>query len=220
MADGTIEARPRDAAATRREILAAARAEFADKGLSGARVDAIAARTRTTKPMLYYHFGSKEQLYAAVMEDAYGGMRDTEQSLGLERLKPTEAVRALVEATFDYHAAHPDFVRLISVENIHGARHIKGSTAIARRNAAVIATLAAVLARGAADGVFRADVDPVDLHLLISAFCFYRVSNRYTWAAIFDRDLASPEHAAAERRMIVEAVLRYLAPEPPRASTV
>lgn len=205
--------RPRDAERTREEIIAAATAEFAEKGLSGARVDDIAERTRTRKPAIYYHFGSKEGLYAAVLEAAYGGIRDVERALRLGDLPPAEAMRRLVEVTFDYHAAHPDWVRLVSVENIHEGRHVAGSAAIAERNAAIIDILRSLLARGEREGVFRTGVDPVNLHLLISSFCFYRVSNRHTWRAIFGRDLAAPEHAAAQRQMAVEAVLRYLQPD-------
>lgn len=206
--------RSRDAEQTRAGIIEAATAEFADKGLSGARVDEIAARTRTTKPMIYYHFGSKEGLYAAVLESAYGGMRDVEQALQLEHLPPKDAMRRLVEVTFDYHAAHPEWVRLVSIENIHGARHASGSASIARRNAAVIGIVRALLERGERDGVFRPGVDPVDLHWMISSLCFYRISNRHTWGAIFGRDLQAPEHEAAQRRMAVDAVLRYLQPQP------
>ena len=204
--------RPRDVERTRNDIIKAATAEFADKGLSGASMNEIAARTRTTKPAIYYHFGSKEGLYTAVLEVAYGGMRDVEQGLRLGELPPVLAMRRLVEATFDYHAAHPDWVRLVSVENIHGARHIAGSASVAQRNQAVIGTLQALLERGEREGVFRTGVDPVNLHLMISSLCFYRMSNRHTWRAIFQRDLSAPEHAAAQRRMVVEAVLSYLEP--------
>jgi AcrR family transcriptional regulator len=205
--------RPRDPEQTRRDIVDAAIAEFSEKGLSGARVDEIAARTRTTKRMIYYYFGSKERLYAAVLEEQYGGIRDTEQQLRLEDLPPVEAMRRLVEVTFDYHAAHPEFVRLVSVENIHGARHIAASPSIVRRNDAVIPIVQALLARGERECAFRAGIDPVDLHMLISSFCFYRVSNRHTLRQIFGRDLQAPAQVAAHRRMIVEAVLRYLRPD-------
>ena len=208
----TRPARTRAPERTRRAILDAATAEFSEKGFSGGRVDDIAARTSTTKRMIYYYFGGKEQLYAAVLEEMYGGMRDAEQALRLEDLPPAEAIRRLVEVTFDHHAAHPEFVRLVSVENIHEGRHVQASDDIRRRNAAVIGTIAAVLARGEREGVFRRGVDPLDLHMLISSFCFYRVSNRYTLGAIFGRDLRDPTCVAAQRRMIVEAVLRYLAP--------
>lgn len=218
MPDGAMQKkapRPRsaDAEQTRRSIITAARAEFAEKGLSGARVDEIAARTRTTKPMIYYYFESKEKLYAAVMEETYGHMRDIEQSLQLDHLSPVDAMRRLVEVTFDYHAANPEYVRLISIENIHDARHIVGMPTIISRNAVVIGIVGDLLARGERAGVFRPGVDPTDMHLLISAPCFYRVSNRHTWGVIFGRDRQTPEHAAAQRRMIVEAILAYLRPD-------
>src|ERR1700712_4371238 len=160
MPDGNVQKkgpRPRsaDAEQTRRSIIDAARVEFAEKGLSGARVDEIAARTRTTKPMIYYYFESKEKLYSAVMEETYGAMRDVEQNLKLDQLPPIDAMRRLVEVTFDYHAANPEYVRLISIENIHDARHITGSPSIAHRNAAVLEIVSSLLQRGEREQVFR-----------------------------------------------------------------
>ena len=204
--------RVRDSDGTRRAILDAATAEFSEKGYAGGRVDDIAARTRTTKRMIYYYFGGKDGLYAAVLEEAYGGMRDAEAALRLDELPPAEAMRRLVETTFDHHAAHPDFVRLVSGENIEGARTVSAAATIKRRNSAVIGTVAALLRRGEAEGAFRVGVDPLDLHMLISAFCFYRVSNRHTLRAIFGEDPTAPGRAEAHRRMVVEAVLRFLAP--------
>lgn len=211
--DGTAAPpRVRDADQTRRDILAAATAEFAEKGYAGARVDDIAARTRSTKRMIYYYFGGKEGLYAAVLEEAYGGMRDAEAALRLDDLPPAEALRRLVETTFDHHAAHPDFVRLVSGENIEEARTVSASPTIKQRNAAVIGRVGTLLRRGEAEGTFRPGVDPLDLHMLISAFCFYRVSNRHTLRAIFGEDPAAPDRAETHRRLVVEAVLRFLAP--------
>lgn len=204
--------RTRDPDQTRRDLIDAAIAEFSEKGFSGGRVDDIAARTRTTKRMIYYYFGSKERLYAAVLEELYGGMRNAEQALPLARLPPLLALQRLVETTFDHHAAHPEFVRLVSVENIHEARNVAASPAIIERNAAVIGTLRDLVARGENEGAFRPGLDALDLHMLISSFCFYRVSNRHTLAAIFGRDPLAPASVAAHRRMIVEAVLRYVAP--------
>ncbi|MBR0654204.1 TetR/AcrR family transcriptional regulator [Plastoroseomonas arctica] len=204
--------RTRDAVQTRRAILDAATAEFSEKGFSGGRVDDIAARTATTKRMIYYYFGGKEQLYAAVLEEKYGDIRDAEAAGNLDALPPLDALRRLVELTFDHHAARPEFVRLVTVENIHEASHVKTSPTIRKRNAAVIGAIRALLDRGEAAGVFRKGVDPLDLHLLITGFCFHRVSNRHTLSAIFGQNLHSRPRAAAHRRMIADAVLRYMAP--------
>jgi AcrR family transcriptional regulator len=205
-------ARPRAPEQTKREILEAAIAEFSEKGFAGGRVDDIAARTRTTKRMIYYYFGGKQQLYAAVLERLYGGIRDAEAALDLDALPPLDALRRLVETTFDHHAAHPEFVRLVSVENIHDARIVEASPTIRERNAAVIGTLRALIVRGEREGVFRPGIDALDLHMLISSFCFYRVSNRHTLRAIFGRDGTVPEVAAAHRRLITQAVLGYVRP--------
>jgi len=212
-ADAPRPARRRDPEQTRRDILEAAIAEFSEKGFDGGRVDDIAARTRTTKRMIYYYFGGKEQLYAEVMERMYGGMRDAEQALKLDALPPLDALRRMVEVTFDHHAAHPEFVRLVSVENINEARIVAASSTIRARNAAVIGTLAELIERGEREGAFRPGLDPFDLHVLISAFCFYRVSNRHSLLAIFGRDLRAQDIATRQRHMITEAVLRYVRPD-------
>ncbi len=197
---------------TRREILAAAMQEFAARGFSGARVDAIAANTSITKPMIYYHFASKEKLYAAVMEEAYGGVRSTEQGLHLDALPPGAALRRLVEVTFDYHAEHPDYVRLISVENIEKGRHISGRPSLVERNAIALDTVSDVLERGERDGTFRKGISPWHLHFMISALCFMRVSNRYSMRAVFEKDLWDEDDVPRQRRMIVETILRYVSP--------
>jgi len=202
--------RPHDIERTRAEILRAALTVFAEKGLTGARVDDIAALTHTTKPTIYYHFRNKEELYVAVLENAYGGIRDLERALEMDLADPVDAMRRLVEASFDYHAANPAWVRLVSIENTHGARHIAGKPEFARRNAAIVERLRTILDAGERLGVFRTGVDPMQLHWMISSLCFYRVSNRATWQANFGIDMAAPENAAAQRRIAVEAVLRFL----------
>lgn len=202
--------RKNDPEGTKRDILAVATEEFATHGLSGARVDAIAERTRTTKRMIYYYFGGKEGLYIAVLEKAYGDIRAIEADLHLENLDPETAIRRLAEFTFDYHDANPNFIRLVSIENIHRAEHIAQSETLRNLNVAVLDTIAGILERGRAQGLFRADVSPVDLHMLISSFCFFRVSNRPTFGTIFRQDLDDPQIRERHKRMIGDAVVRYL----------
>jgi AcrR family transcriptional regulator len=197
--------------AVKREILDVATQEFARKGLSGARVDEIAARTSTAKRMIYYYFGDKEGLYQAVLEAAYGHIRELERALDLAALPPAEALAELVRASFDHHADHPEFVRLVMVENIHDARHLKAS-AIGAVNSSAIAVLSDIHARGVAEGVFRPGLAPLDIHLTISALSFYNVSNRATILEGFGHDMAAPEARAARREAVVEAVLRYVRP--------
>lgn len=202
--------RPLDADRTRHDILTVASAEFAEHGLSGARVDAIAARTQTTKRMIYYYFGGKEGLYLAVLEAAYAGIRAIEKELPLDTLPADEAIRRMIEFTFDYQEAHPEFIRLVSIENIHHGKYLAQSATIRTLNASVVETLANVLERGRKAGVFRADIAAVDLHMLISAFCFFRVSNRYTFGTLFQQDLSDPRCQGLHKQLIVDAVLGLL----------
>lgn len=205
--------RRNDPEATREDILAVATEEFATHGLSGARVDAIAERTRTSKRMIYYYFGGKEGLYLAVLERAYGDIRQGEEALNLADLPPETAMRRLVESTFDYDQAHPNFVRLVGIENIHHAEHMQRSETIRRLNVSVIDSIRGILERGLAAGVFRRRADPVDLHMLISAFCFFRVANQHTFGTIFRTDLSAPDSRARHRTMISDAVIAYLREE-------
>ena len=195
---------------TRANILEVATREFSMKGLAGARIDEIAARTRTSKRAIYYHFGGKEGLYIAVLEEAYRRIRSIESELDLEHLPPLEALGRLVSFTFDYQSANPDFIRLVMNENIHEGRHIAKSKTIQELNVPAIEAVRGLCQRGRASGEFRDDVDPVDLHMSISALSFFNVANRSTFSTIFKRDMSSPRALAARRARIVEMILRYV----------
>ena len=199
-----------DPEGTRRNIVDVATREFASKGLSGARVDAIAARTKTSKRMIYYYFDSKEGLYIAVLEAAYRSIRSIEVSLDLGHQPPEAALRTLVAFTFDYQNAHPEFVRLVMNENILNAVYLARSRTIRELNTAVIDTLRELVRRGQAAGVFRHDIDPVGLHMSISALCIFNIANRATFSTIFKRDMASPRALATRRSEIVDSILRYV----------
>ena len=206
----------RDPEASVQDILAVATEEFATNGLSGARVDQIAEKTRTSKRMIYYYFKGKEGLYQAVLEKAYMDIRALEEKAKLLDMEPRAAMRKLIELTFDYDETHPLFISLVSVENIHRARHLTNLQSIRDTNASVIRTLATILERGKKEGVFRGDLDPVDVHLLISSFCFFRVSNRHTFGAIFDRDLSDPKLRKRHKKLIIESIERLLDPKAPK----
>jgi AcrR family transcriptional regulator len=200
----------RDADRTRAEILEVATHEFADKGFAGARVDEIAAKTRTTKRMLYYYFGSKELLYVEVLERAYAGIRALEQKLDVEHLDPFDAVRQLAELTFDHHESHPDFIRLVSIENIHHAEYLTRSATLPGLANPALDVLTRIIERGRAAGTFRAGVDPLDIHMVISSFCVFRTANRHTFKAIFERDMLDPGRREHYRQMLGDMVVAYL----------
>jgi AcrR family transcriptional regulator len=215
--ESAVPGRQRDAERTQREILDVATREFAERGFAGARVDEIAARTRTTKRMIYYYFGSKERLFVAVLQRAYAAIRAAEQTIEVDHLDPLAAIRRLAELTFDHHESHPEFIRLVSIENIHRAEHIAGRDDFAGQNSPAIELIEAILTRGRDDGSFRRDVDAVDLHMMISAFCVFRIANRHTFGTIFARDLTDPALRDRYREMLGDMVVEYLRSSPSRA---
>jgi AcrR family transcriptional regulator len=195
----------------RKNILDIARAEFVEHGLSGARVDRIAALTTTSKRMIYHYFKDKEGLYLAVLEDAYARIRALERTLDLAALPPDEALAKLAGFTFDYHADTPEFVRLVMVENIHHARHLALLRKIGEINLSAIDVVRDIYARGLNSGAFRAGLDPIDIHLTISALSFYNVSNRGSILQVFGHDMGQPAARARRRASVIEAVLRFAA---------
>lgn len=202
--------RGHDPEMTRQNILAVATKEFAEKGYSGARVDEIADHTNTSKRMIYYYFEDKEGLFVAVLEEAYRRIRQIEATLDLAHLRPDAAIRALVGFTFDYQNSNEDFIRLVMVENIHKGIHLARSRAIQELNVSVINTLRDIYKRGVKSGIFRKGIDEIDLHMTISALCFFNVSNRATFSQIFKRDIAAPAMLAKRRAIVIDTVIRYL----------
>jgi len=203
--------RVQDPDGTRRDILETASREFALNGLSGARIDDIAARTRSSKRMIYYYFGDKEGLYVQALENAYRTVRDGEAKLDTEGLPPREALRKLVEFTFDHHHEHEDFIRMVMIENIHHGEYLERSDVVRGLNVTAIDNIAAIYDRGVRDGVFRDGLDPLELHWQVSALCFFNVSNRATFSKIFGRDIGTPEALARLRENTVEMMLRFVA---------
>lgn len=196
-----------DPEGVRKNILAVAMTEFAANGLSGARIDEIAAKTNTSKRMIYYYFGDKEGLYGKVLEEAYREVRAGEQELELEDLPPVEALTKLAEFTFDHHSRHPDFIRIVMIENIHQADYMGQSELIRLLNAGAIQKLEAICRRGREAGLFRDEVTPLELHWHISAMSFFNVSNRATFSLIFGHDLFGPKGQDALKRHLVEMVV-------------
>ena len=196
---GSRHSGTRDPEGTRSRILEAATKEFARFGLGGARVDRIASRAGANKRMLYYYFDDKEGLFLAVLEHTYAGIRAAEQKLRLLDAPPVEAIARLVEFTWRYYLQHPEFLTLLNSENLHRARHLKRSKDIRATNSPLIATLGEILRRGAAQGVFRTGVDPLQLYVSIAGLAYFFLSNNHTLSRVFDRDLAAP--AAREERL-------------------
>jgi AcrR family transcriptional regulator len=200
----------RDPEGTRRRILLAAAEEFAAGGLFGARVDQIARRAETNERMLYYYFGSKEQLFTAVLEHAFAALTEAEKTLDLEGVAPVEAVTQLAHFIWNYYREHPELLRLINNENLHEARYIKGSTRIRELISPIVATLTRILERGQQAGLFRTNVDPLRFYVTLSGLGYYIVANRFTLEATFGFDFSSDAERSQMVAMNTELLLAYL----------
>jgi AcrR family transcriptional regulator len=202
--------RTNDPERTKANILEVAEAEFGEKGLAGARIDAIADATKTSKRMIYYYFGSKEGLYLAVLEESYRRVRDVEAELRLQDLEPEEALRRLVAFTFDHHLHHENYIRLVMSENIHRGQYLAQSRRIQELNVPAIAAIRNLYERGVKAGNFRKGLDAVDIHASISALSFFNVANRHTFGTIFKVDMKSPAYIAQRRDNVVEMIVRFV----------
>jgi len=202
----------RDPAATRKKLLTAARREFADSGLAGARVDEIAARAGVNKQLVYHYFGDKDALYLAVLEWVYEEIRAQERKLNLAGLPPQQAIQRLIEASFDHLAAHPDFIVLLNDENRGGARHVRGSRKLEAMHSPLVSMVSTILGEGVSAGVFRKGINAVHLYISIAGLSYFYFSNTPTLSAIFGKDLSTPAARRARRKHVVDLVMQSLRP--------
>ncbi len=185
--------RRRDAGATRARILKAAAVEFAQHGFAGGRGERIARRAQSSERMVYYYFGSKDELFRAVLEAAYASLRDAERAVQLDRDDPAAALEQFCRFVWRYYAEHPHFIGLLNTENLHRARHLRKSGRLDELVGPVVRLLSQLLADGQARGAFRADIDPADLYVAIAGLGYFRLSNRHTLSAVLGRDMADPQ---------------------------
>lgn len=200
----------RDAERTKRALLDAAEIEFAAKGLAGARVDVIAEEAAANKRMLYYYFGSKDDLYVAVLERAYGAMRVREKELKLTDLAPLEAIRRLVEFKFDYYVENPRIISLLAAENMNGGKYLKRSRRLRAMHLTLVDMLCEILTTGQSQGVIKPGVDPFQLYVSMSALSYFYFSNSATLSTGFGRDLTSDAERTARREHAVEVIISYV----------
>lgn len=202
--------KPRNPDDTKRRILAAAKMEFAKKGLGGARVDDIAARAKANKRMMYHYFGNKEELFRQVVEDAYGEFREREAALELDSLEPVAAVKTLIAFIWKYFLDNPEFITLVNSENLHKARHIKKSQRMQEMNRSFVRRMQNLLERGVKAQVFRKGLDPVQVNISIAAVGYYYLTNRFTGSIVFERDLMSEDALTARLEFNTRTILRMI----------
>ncbi|HYP84511.1 TetR/AcrR family transcriptional regulator [Variovorax sp.] len=210
MNDTTPEPRSRNADRSQQAILEAAREEFSLHGLAGARVDRIAERADVNKRLIYYYFGSKDDLFLAVLEGVYADIRAAEKKLHLLELSPPEAIARLTEFTWNYYLEHPEFITLLNSANLHQARHLAKSQRVREMNSPLIQTLGEILEQGRRDGVLRGGIDPVQLYISIAGLAYFYLSNNHTLSAIFGRDLMTRKAHAERLSHMRDVVLGYV----------
>ena len=210
-ARGAVDAA--DTTTSRERLLRAAHLEFAAEGLRGARVDVIAKRAKINKQLIYYYFGNKDALYLAVLEHAYSEIREKECALNLSGDDPIAAISKLVGFTFDYVNEHREFVRLLINENLLEAQWVRRSKLIKKTGSPILKLLRDTVQRGAAAGVFRKGVDPMQLYISMAGLCFFYIGNIHTLSAFFDRDFNRPDMLKERRKHVTDFVLGYLGAE-------
>lgn len=206
----SAEPRSRDADRSQLAILVAARDEFALHGLGGARVDRIAERADVNKRLIYYYFGSKDDLFLAVLESTYADIREAEKTLHLTDLSPVDGIRRLTEFTWTYYIEHPEFITLLNSANLHQARHLSKSDRVREMNSPLIQTLGEIVARGQAEGIFRGGIDPIQLYISIAGLAYFYLSNNHTLSAIFGRDLMTPKARNERLSHMTDVILGYV----------
>ena len=124
---------------------------------------------------------------------------------------PVEALVNLVEATFDYHADHPDYIRIICMENMQRGRFMQQSSYL-RQSTAARSICWRRSCAGERKQLFSETVDARDLHRLISSFSFHYVANSYTFTLLFEEGADEQAQRQHYRKMAVQVALRYICP--------
>nr|WP_275982269.1 TetR/AcrR family transcriptional regulator [Frigidibacter sp. ROC022] len=202
----------KDAEATRAAILTAATYEFSEYGVSGARIDRIAARAQANKSLIYSYFGDKEALYAIVLRSAYAQIRAGERELDLSSLEPVEAIRELVRFTYEHYIKSPWFLRLLAGENLRRGETVRGIEDIRDLQSPLKQVVEGILEEGRAQGLFRDDVGPTELYLLIASLFYFPLSNKYTIEVVFEVDTQSEAWSKALLKRSQDLVIAFLRP--------
>jgi AcrR family transcriptional regulator len=199
------------AQATRDSILRAATKVFAKHGYDGGRVEQISKAAKSYDRMIYYYFGSKEELFIAVLEETYRRFNEAESALVLDAERPLESLKAVIRFMWDYYRGNPEFITLLNAENLHRGKHIAKSLRAREYSSQAIAVLGEVLKNGAQQGLFRSDIAARDVYLTIAAMGYFYVSNRFTLSAFLGEQLESEEALAHWEQVIIDTVLRAVA---------
>ena len=194
-------------------ILAAARDEFAEYGLGGARMDRIAERAGLNKRLIYYYFEDKEKLFQAVLEHAYRDIREAEQQAAPARpragRRPCAGWSSSPGTTT---STHPEFLTLLNSENLHRARHLQRLRSASREMNSPLIADAGDDARARPQGRHASAAASTRCSSTSrSPGCrYFYLSNNHTLSAIFGRDLLAPRRAASACSHMCDVILGYV----------
>lgn len=220
-ANGKRKGRGKPAKTTRDTILQAAEKVFSRDGFAGARIEQISKAAKCYDSLIYYYFGSKEKLFAQVLENAYRKMIEAEQQLQLDPEDPVASLKVISQFPWRYYLANPELIILLGTENLHKAKHLTKSGGASQFFSPAIAVLDGVIQSGVKKGLFRADIDTVEIYMAIMALGYFYVSNRYTLSAFLGKNLMDAGEISNWGEFITATVLdTVLVPEAPRRSKV
>ncbi|MFC6340273.1 TetR family transcriptional regulator [Pseudomonas sp. CCM 7891] len=207
--------RAQQADQTRARILQAAIKVFTRDGYSGGRVDSISREADSNDRMLYYYFGSKEQLFVCVLEHTYERFNKAESTLKLDLNAPVQALQDLVAFIWNYYVKHPEFVAILSIENLHKGKHAKQSSELRRLSGEAVGVLRPIIEAGQAQGLFREDIDIKHVYLMIASLCYFYNSNQHTLSSFLGEELADKAQQRGWLGFISDLVLRGVCKAPP-----
>lgn len=203
--------RSRDPVKSKQTILQAATGEFCQHGFSGARVEAIAAKSRSNMRMIYHYFGNKEGLYLAVLEAGYARLRNREHDLDLDRASPVDGIRALIRFTFDFFAENQDVLALINSENTQKGRFLRKLPNVRAMTVPLLDSISELLKSGVRQKQFRRGIDAIQFYVSLVALSQLHILNRYTLSVIFDENISDTEWLRERRDHVEDVLLAYLA---------
>jgi AcrR family transcriptional regulator len=193
---------------TRDSILQAAVKVFAERGLGGGRINLISRAARSNERMIYYYFGSKEQLFVEVLGKIYRDMWEAESALDLDLADPADALAQIVRFTMDHYLAHPEMLALLNNENLHKGRYVSKSKTMKELSSPALDLMGRIYRRGVEQGVFRSGIHPLHIYLSIMALNYFYVSNRYTLSSFLGIDQMADDNLSAWRTWVLDMVMR------------
>jgi TetR/AcrR family transcriptional regulator, upper aerobic nicotinate degradation pathway regulator len=197
---------------TRDAILKAATKIFAKNGFAGGRIDEISKAAKSYDRMIYYYFGSKEDLFIAVLEEMYKRFNEAETALELSADQPIESLTAVIAFMWTFYQRNPEFITLLNDENLHRGKHISKSLRAREYSSPAIQIIEQLLESGVRKKVFRPGLAARDVYLMIAAMNYFYLSNRHTLSAFLGEKLESPEALTHWQGFVVEAVMRTVKP--------